>query len=109
MNTDSKELTVTLRTGNGRPALELSGRLTAASVHQLQRACNKAFLELGQGGELTVDLSALNYIDSLSIGMLIRINELAKTTGKQLALLNARGPVLDVLRMVHIEKLMPLR
>lgn len=105
---DSKELLITTPNHNGRPKLVLAGRLTSASASQLQRACLKASQEIA-GGELEVDVSGLTYIDSLSIGMLIKLNEVGKAAGKPLVLTHAKGPVRDVFRMLHMEKMIAVR
>lgn len=54
---------------------------------------------------IEVDISALDYIDSGALGMLVLLNERAKNTGKTMTLVSVPGKVADVLKIANVDKL----
>ena len=58
---------------------------------------------------IDVDLSAVNYLDSSALGMLLLLREKAEPTGVKLALVNSRGAVRQILEVANFHKLFVLR
>ncbi|MFZ0217377.1 MAG: STAS domain-containing protein [Candidatus Dormiibacterota bacterium] len=68
--------------------LALTGELDLASAPELDRQLRE--LEAANPGRLLIDLSALEFMDSTGIALLVRARQAARTNGHQLAL--RRGP-----------------
>lgn len=58
---------------------------------------------------IDVDLSAVNYLDSSALGMLLLLREKAEPTGVKLALVSSRGAVRQILEVANFHKLFVLR
>lgn len=58
--------------------------------------------------EISVDLSATEYLDSSAIGMLLILRDRALESGKQTRITGSSGKVLEVLTMCNIGQLIPL-
>lgn len=101
-------LTIDVRDNTGRPVLFLTGKLTVASADQLQHACLKA-LQLIKAGELVIDMTKVDYIDSLSMGRLVALNKTAAQAGKTIVLANPQAPLRDAFRMLHLDRLIIVR
>jgi len=90
------------------PTIRLNGKLTVESVQDLRRACTAVMRNM-TAGEITIDLAALDYIDSLSIGMLIKLNEETKLRGVAIVLKNPQTAVMKVFKIVHLDRILTVR
>lgn len=54
---------------------------------------------------LEVDVSGVEYLDSAALGMLVQLNEQAKSAKKSIALVSVPGRVSDILRTASADKL----
>ena len=54
---------------------------------------------------IEVDVSALNYMDSAALGMLMQLDVVAKDAGKTITLIGVPGRVSNILKMAHADKL----
>lgn len=54
---------------------------------------------------IEVDISAVDYIDSGALGMLVLLNERAKNASKTMTLVSVPGKVADVLKIANVDKL----
>jgi len=92
--------------GANETVVQLSGRLTfndhvpwRALIHEMSRDAAK---------NQTMDLGALEFVDSAGIGMLLIAREEMSAAGKHLSLRNAKGQVKRVLNVAQINKLIPI-
>lgn len=54
---------------------------------------------------IEVDVSGLEYMDSAALGMLVQLNENAKSVKKSIALVGVPGRVAEILKVAHADKL----
>ncbi|TAJ76049.1 MAG: anti-sigma factor antagonist [Gallionellaceae bacterium] len=54
---------------------------------------------------IEVDVSALGYMDSAALGMLVQLDEKAKIAGKSIVLIGVPGSVAKILRVTNADKL----
>jgi anti-anti-sigma factor len=96
-----------VRTENGITIVELHGRLNvgpsladaeAAMQNLLKEGCNK----------ILVDLRSLDYIDSASLGMLTACRNQLLEKGGQIRLAGAHGTIARILKVIHMDKIMPV-
>lgn len=57
------------------------------------------------GGEIRIDMSGVEYIDSSALGMLLLSRENCTGAGKTIRITNPRGTVKEVLHIASFEKL----
>lgn len=79
--------------------IALSGRLTFAENSDFRRMLNG--LEQGGDGTVVLDLSALDFMDSTGMGMLLVVRDVMAGRGGQVVLRNAQG---QVGRMLELAK-----
>ena len=88
--------------GNGR--VQLAGRFTF-ECHQAFKSATDPLLEIPNLGQLQLDLSGVDYMDSSSLGMLLVLREKAETKGITVALLRPSPCVITILKVVQFGKL----
>ncbi len=96
----------TYRTGENNDVLvmEISGHLdNDTSEYFLE--CLDSIIEDGDKN-VVIDCGQLKYISSLGIGTMIRIHSRMKGKGGNVRLAQVDGMVADILRAVHVEKLL---
>lgn len=77
--------------------LRFAGELDAAGAHEAHSALSQA---VGRGsGDVEVDLSRLEFIDSLGLGTLLKASHQLERQGRRLRVTGARG---DVLRAIEL-------
>lgn len=79
---------------------------------QVHRAFKDAYIELLDNPEIhgiEVEMSKLDYMDSSALGMLMLLNERAKTLNKSITLLNAFGVVAQVLEVANFGKIFNIK
>jgi len=85
-------------------SLKLSGRFDF-NAHREFRGAYEPVMADEQVRTLSVDLGAVEYLDSSALGMLLMLRDKANTAGKALTLVNVRGPVKQVLDIANFGKL----
>ena len=84
--------------------VRLAGRFTF-ECHQAFKAATDPLLDLPNLAQLQLDLSAVDYMDSSSLGMLLVLREKAETKGISIALLRPSPCVITILKVVQFGKL----
>lgn len=97
-----------IQTTSGEAAVvKILGRFTF-EMHKDFRASFDLQLA-GKNDTITIDFDAVDYIDSAALGMLLLARERASALGKQVELVNCRGPVKAVLDIANFQKLFKIR
>ncbi len=91
-------------TTDGRAVVRLQGRFDFNS-HREFRECVDAVLQQAVVRELVVDLGDVEYLDSSALGMLLMLRDKARSSGKEVALINCKGAVKQVLDIANFSKL----
>jgi anti-anti-sigma factor len=86
----------------GTGALVWRGEITAANAERLWELARAALATLGEG--FVIDLSAVPYIDSSGLGLLVRAKKLAQSQGHALKLIGLQPAVRNVLHLSRLEK-----
>ena len=84
--------------------LRLTGRFDFGTHRDFRAAVDKALLE-GGGNLITVDLGAVDYLDSSALGMLLMLRDKAGIANMTVSLANCRGNVRQVLDIGNFGKL----
>ena len=95
-------------TASGTVRIALNGRFDF-SAHRAFKTSYDAPLNSGDVRALEIDMSAVEYLDSSALGMLLMLKEKAGASNKAVALTNCRGAVKQVLDITNFGKLFPIR
>lgn len=79
------------------------------NVHKDFRAASQELLENADVSLIEVDFEQVPYLDSSALGMLLLLKERAGAAGKELALVNCKDTVRQVLEIACFTKLFTLR
>lgn len=101
-------LQITERSGEGKMTLWLSGRFDFHSHRQFRESYERA-LKNEEGAAIAVDLSAVDYMDSSALGMLLLFKEKATMLNKQVSLTNCQGTVRQILEVANFHKLFSIQ
>ncbi len=93
--------------GQGRVRIRLNGRFDF-SAHRTFRDSYTPSLKAADVAEVEIDLSAVDYLDSSALGMLLMLREKAQAANKSVRLSNCRGSVRQVLDIANFGKLFTL-
>ncbi len=85
-------------------SLVLSGELDLVGMHRLLDAAQK----VPAGGALTLDLSALSFMDSSGLKVLMNLDRRSKREGWSLASINPGGQVLRLLELGGFDQRLPI-
>ena len=88
MTADALTLTVTVD-GDGGPVVRITGEIDLATAPQLQRGLE----DLGTTGRVTVDMSAVDFMDSTGLATLLRHSVRMRDDGGSLAIIQASANV----------------
>ncbi|MFT5523898.1 MAG: anti-sigma B factor antagonist [Pirellulaceae bacterium] len=99
------ELRVTLR-DDGITHVQLTGKLDVEGLHLVDAQFHEVTAIQGQPS--LVDLSQLEFISSLGMGMLISCSQSLRRHGARMVLLCPSQDVEEVLRLSRFEELMPI-
>lgn len=91
----------------GITVLEISGRLNVGTHLTKTETQISQLIQMGSR-KLVLDFSKLEYIDSASIGMLTGAHKEMLESGGQIRLAGAQGPAARTLKLIHMEKIMPV-
>jgi anti-sigma B factor antagonist len=86
--------------------LSLTGHLNAENSDYLMN-CVQGHIEDGVS-RIILDCEELDFISSMGLGTLIRAMTRLKKLGGAVALTGARGAVADVIRLVHLNRLLSI-
>jgi len=89
---------------SGAVSLKLSGRFDF-NAHREFRSAYEPLISDAQVRTLSVDMAAVEYLDSSALGMLLMLRDKAAAANKGLALVNVRGAVKQVLDIANFGKL----
>jgi anti-anti-sigma factor len=90
-----------------RATVFLEGRLAFGSYPAFKTA-SFPLLELPEVTEIHLDLSAVEYLDSSALGMVLHFKQKAEAAGKALAITRPSPPVAAVLKVVNFSKLVTI-
>ena len=93
---------VRLRTEFIRPTICWFGEVTAANVSQVGRLTESCGKKLSS--PVTIDLSAVRFIDSSGVDLMLRLRRSAEQRGVVLNFLGAQAEVREVMGMVGVEE-----
>ncbi len=83
------------------------GEITAANAEQMLTVAQTQIDSFTDYSEpITIDLSAVTFIDSTGVGLLLRAQKHAAGRGAQLQFLNPQAAILNVLRMSRLESVL---
>ncbi|RCS59867.1 STAS domain-containing protein [Parvibium lacunae] len=85
----------------------LNGRFDFTAHRAFKQAYETALTE-GSTSQVKIDMSAVDYLDSSALGMLLILRDRAKETSKSVSLINCGGSVREVLRVANFDKLFTL-
>jgi anti-anti-sigma factor len=104
--TVARTIRVRRRAGDGGDVVAVSGEVDIASVSLLR---SELFAALTSGaGELWIDLSDTQFMDSSGIHALLEAEHEARRRGRPLAIICPRGPVRRVLELTGLAKALPV-
>ena len=91
----------------GITILEISGRLNVGTHLSQTESQISELIHMGSR-KLILDFSKLEYIDSASIGMLTGAHKEMLEAGGEIRIAGAQGPAARTLKLIHMEKIMPV-
>ncbi len=97
-----------IQTASGTARIALNGRFDFSAHRDFKRSYD-APLKSGDVRALEIDMSAVEYLDSSALGMLLMLKEIAGASNKAVALTNCRGAVKQVLDITNFGKLFPIK
>lgn len=89
-------------TGTG--VIRLAGRFDYTTRTQFMTAAEECVAQ-APAGEIRIDMSGLDYIDSSALGMLLMMRDRARKFDKTIALVNAGGRVREVIDKAQFDRL----
>lgn len=88
--------------------IQMSGQFNF-QVHRVFKDTYAALLENAAIKEIEVEMDKLDYIDSSALGMLMLLNERARSANKSISLLNPSGVVMQVLEVANFGRIFNIR
>ena len=93
---------------DGIARLALSGDLDMSATFRLEPALDRLFSS-GDVGELVLDLSGVDFVDSSGLGLLLTTNERSRDTGTAMTIVGPSQEVRRVFRIAGVDGVLPLR
>lgn len=88
--------------------LLLAGQFDFSAHREFRQACDEVLASTAVR-EVLVDFQQVDYLDSSALGMLLLLKEKAAASGKELALVNCRDTVRQVLEIACFGKIFTIR
>lgn len=88
--------------------LAMSGRFDF-QVHREFKETYSKLLDNPAVREIEIEMSRLEYLDSSALGMLMLLNERAKSAGKSVSLVNPSGVVAQVLDVANFGRIFTIK
>jgi anti-sigma B factor antagonist len=82
----------------------MSGEVDIESAGELRAAAERVLVSLSPGDRLTMDMSAVTFIDSSGLGALIATRNAAVAAGCTLALLDLPAPVIRLFELTGLSE-----
>ena len=98
--------TVSLPPGDSQTPLRWQGEITAANAEEVWWNTSAHLAQAAAHGSARVDLSAVRFIDSSGLGLMIRAKKLAAGQGTELQFLAPAPPVRNVIQIARLDKLL---
>jgi anti-sigma B factor antagonist len=95
------ELSVTVEAGSKWTTLVVQGEIDVLTSPQLQTSLDEALLI---GSDIVVDLTAVSFMDSTGLGVLVRSLKKAQDNASDLRLVVKRSSVLRVLEITGLDE-----
>ena len=92
---------VEVRRRDGETVVVPAGELDVARAPAVRDALAGALT--GSAGPVVVDLSRVTFLDSTGLAALLNAARRLRRAGRDFAVVGARGPVRDVIRLAHLE------
>jgi anti-anti-sigma factor len=86
--------------------LRWQGEITAANAEEVWWNTSAHLAQAAAHGSARVDLSAVRFIDSSGLGLMIRAKKLAAGQGTELQFLAPAPPVRNVIQIARLDKLL---
>ncbi len=86
--------------------LALSGRMDASSATEMREALHSA-IESGDG-DLVVDVSGVDMVDAIGLGVLLGAHRRAAQVGRRVVLRDASPRLLRILRLARLHRVFAL-
>jgi HptB-dependent secretion and biofilm anti anti-sigma factor len=83
--------------------IHLPARFGFSHHHRFFKDCTDALAEK-PNNKLTLDFSAVKYIDSAAIGMIINFTKKAASQGVAVNIANSGGSVADILQLIRFDE-----
>ena len=96
-------MSVTMKTENGRPVVDFTGRVTSANAASVEQEINGALGDYA-GKALTLDLGELEYISSAGLRVLLRLRK--RFAGMEMV--NVSTDVYEIFEMTGFTEMMPI-
>jgi anti-anti-sigma factor len=93
----------TMTIADGRATVKLQGRFDFNAHRDFRDAIDQAMAAPAR--EVHIDMSAVDYLDSSALGMLLMLRDKAKSASREVALTQCSGPVKQVLEIANFSKL----
>ena len=96
-------MSVTMKTENGKPVVNLTGRITSANAAAVEQEISAAIGDYA-GKALTLDLGELEYISSAGLRVLLRLRK--RFSGMEMV--NVSSDVYEIFEMTGFTEMMPI-
>ena len=96
-------MSVTMKTENGKPVVNLTGRITSANAAAVEQEISAAIGDYA-GKALTLDLNDLEYISSAGLRVLLRLRK--RFAGMEMV--NVSSDVYEIFEMTGFTEMMPI-
>lgn len=91
---------------SGAPCVVLRGRLDTPGVDRIEAAFSAAVSNAVRS--VVVDLSAVSFLSSMGVRMIISAAKTQRSQGRKLVLFGAQPIVLQTLKMVGLDQIIPI-
>jgi N-acetylglucosaminyldiphosphoundecaprenol N-acetyl-beta-D-mannosaminyltransferase len=89
-----------------RPSIFWQGEITARNAEQVWRSTAHHLASLASMGKILIDISALRFIDSTGVGLMLRAKKDALRQGLEIVFTGIRPNVRNVLRLAKAENIL---
>jgi len=91
---------------SGAPCVVLQGRLDTPGVDRIEASFSAAVARAARG--VAVDLTAVSFLSSMGVRMIIAAAKSQRSQGRKLVMFGAQPIVLQTLKMVGLDQIIPI-
>jgi anti-anti-sigma factor len=91
---------------SGAPCVVLQGRLDTPGVDRIEKPFSAAVAQAASG--IAVDLTAVSFLSSMGVRMIIAAAKAQRSLGQKLVMFGAQPIVLQTLKMVGVDQIIPI-